>query len=403
MANDLLRREMLALGIKGSTLAALATAGFPMAAAAAPPESGGAGSLQRMWDEFSAMVGELRKQVDAPGVPDRPIDKVEGYRLLTRYLSLGFERYLEFSDPAFPAFYHGSRDGVRKYAGDNPDELYDHAPVSPAYEYRITGNMHDTLLLECGVYAGDAFLSGSPPVRLVDSLIEEDLTVTPGGDFEIVLGGQERKKNWLKVAPAGHDVTIRRYVRDPRKDQPRPLRIERISGDAQLKVLTEDTLREGLITAARWTRDNVRIWADYVNRRREKKLNQLVGFEDTGALGTPAGHRYLEGYWSVPDKKALVITLRPPAAKYWNFLIMNYWMESLEWRFGNKVYYNNFTVKPDRKGTVTFVIAHERPRREDLNWLETLGHYEGIMAMRVARYHGEMPTAESKLVNLSAV
>jgi hypothetical protein len=56
MTTDLLRREMLALGIKGSTLAALGTVGFPIAAAAATPESTGAGSLQRMWDEFSAMV-----------------------------------------------------------------------------------------------------------------------------------------------------------------------------------------------------------------------------------------------------------------------------------------------------------------------------------------------------------
>jgi hypothetical protein len=104
---------------------------------------------------------------------------------------------------------------------------------------------------------------------------------------------------------------FRTGLRDSRKDQPRPRRIERISGDAQLKVLTEDKLREGLLTAARWARENVRIWADYLDLRREKKFNRLLGFEDTGALGTPAGHRYLEGYWSVPDTKALVITLRP--------------------------------------------------------------------------------------------
>jgi hypothetical protein len=53
---------------------------------------------------------------------------------------------------------------------------------------------------------------------------------------------------------------------------------------------------------------------------------------DAGDLQTPKGIRYLEGYWSLAPGQALVLEFEPEPVPYWGFLIMNFWMESLEWR-----------------------------------------------------------------------
>lgn len=393
------RRKLLAFGAQGAAIAGLIGAAKPAAAADSGPVEQGS-----TWSEFTRLVGELGGEISAPGVPAREIDRAEGYRLFTRYLTCGLDYCLEYADPAYPAFFSFTRDGVRKYAGDNPDELYGHATVSPEYAYRIVGNIKETLLLECGVYSGNSFLDPTAkPVRLLTHLTEETLQVEADGRFEIFLGGPARAKNWLPLDPTASSLLVRRYLRDPLVDRPRALIIERLGGDFSPPPLTEAVVREGLLNAAKWARVNARIWADYVNRTKARKLNVLVGFEDNGELGAPAGHNYLEGYWAVPDGKALVLSFDPPKARYWNILAGNYWMESLEWRFGNGVNFNNLTSKVGKDGRVTYAIAHERPARPDVNWFETLGHYEGQMCLRAARMTAPLAKVDARLVDLKDV
>ena len=99
---------------------------------------------------------------------------------------------------------------------------------------------------------------------------------------------------------------------------------------------------------------NTRIWAKYVDRMRSTKKNVL---DETGLLGAPGGHKYLEGYWGVPPGKALRLQFTPPDCAYWSIVICNYWMETLEWRFGAKVNSNNYRTKLDRKGAAIRDLA----------------------------------------------
>ncbi len=80
---------------------------------------------------------------------------------------------------------------------------------------------------------------------------------------------------------------------------------------------------------------------------------------------------------------------------------MNYWMESLEWRFGNRVYATSFDTAADETGRIELVLAHKDPKIPGATWLETLGHSEGTMAFRFARCHNELAETTTELICLT--
>ncbi|CAM3047268.1 DUF1214 domain-containing protein [Prescottella defluvii] len=317
--------------------------------------------------------------------PDRQIDTAEGFRLFLRYLTIGIDQFVEHADPAFPAFYQKSRDGVRKYAGDSPAQLYDSSPVSGRYEYEVTGNMRETALIEFTVYSGDFSGSDQRPRRLVASITDEDLQVSDNGDFSIRLSRNATGPNTLALDDDGSSLSVRRYLRDPSTDRPRPLEIRRVSAGPDRPELGTEDLRRGMMRAADFASHNTAIWARWVADNRARKTNVLSPMHDSGDIHTPRGHRYCNGYWSIADGHALIISFTPPRDSYWSFVPMNYWMESLEWRFGNRVYATSLDAEPGPDGIVRLVMAATDPHLGDHLWIDTDGHTEGAMALRFGR------------------
>ncbi len=391
-------RRSLFGGGAGSILALAGLLSVPRGVSAQALSTGG------LWGAFASGVGQLGDVLSMPGVPQNAIDQAEGARLLARYLTLGLDFCLEYADPAFPALFQGTRDGVRKYAGDNPDETYLHATVSPEYTYRLTGSMRGALIAECGVYSGDAFLDPKAnPVRLLDFITEENITVGADGTFEILIGGDEKGgRNRLSLPPRATSLLMRCYHRSP-FETAAPMRIERVGAPAIPPPVNPADISRKLGLAARWARSNATIWANYVTERSRTKRNILTGFDDDGELGAPGGHKYLEGFWDVPADKALVLDFSPPDAVYWQVVICNYWMESLEWRFGAGVNVNNFDAVRRPDGSIRIVIAREKPRQPDVNWLATQNHTGGMICLRAARAKGPLPTVKSALVEASRV
>ena len=391
------RRTLIASGLAASvTMPGLAT--IAKASIAAEPAGSNA-----TWPQFAARIADFQSELASLGNPKRDVDVAEGYRIYSRYLSCAFEQCLENVDPAHPVFYRLTRDGYRKFAGDNPDEIYDTAKISPQHEYIVSGTMKDTLLIEIGIYSGDGFLTPGLAVKLLNSLTEEGLHLNGDGSFELVVGGAARAANWLPLAPGATTLLIRRYMKNASQTIGRPFAIERQGAPIPLEQASTADILARLNDSARWTSYNVKLWATFVDSTRAKHFNQLVEVNHGGNDGTPAGHAYLEGYWSIKPDEAILVSLEPPRAVYWNFLIMNYWMESLEWRFGNKSCYNNFEAKTAADGRVIFAISPDQPKRRDVNWVETLGHTEGPMALRAARAKGPFPIAEVQVVKRDAI
>ncbi|ARS26098.1 hypothetical protein [Sphingomonas sp. KC8] len=203
------------------------------------------------------------------------------------------------------------------------------------------------------------------------------------------------------MADDASSLLVRRYLRDPWKDRPRPLTIRRTSGNPVLPTLTSDHMSKAIAEAADFALWNVRTWAKWVLRDRDGKLNRFTGFDDTGDIYTPAGHRYLSGYWRLKPEEALLIDFVPPEGTYWSIVPMNFWMESFEWRFGNTVFASSFLNPPGKDGRVRLALAATNPNLPGVRWLETLGHSEGPMSFRLARHKGPMPQIDCKVISVA--
>lgn len=396
-------REMLDRRDFFSGTGALALAALGTSSALAQPAAdtlrpaGQANGLDLAMEHLGDVARRFSAEFASLGAPATDIDRAEGYRLFMRYLSIGIDSYIQFGDPAFPAFYQPSRDGVRKLAGDSPGQLYDKATVSGDYDYEVTGNMRETALIEFTLYSG-SLNTGSAKRRLIASLTDEQLVTDSNGDFTIRLSKVAKGPNLLRMADDASSLLVRRYLRDPWKDRPRPLTIRRTSGSPSLPALTSDHIGKAIEQAADFALWNVRTWASWVLRNRNKERNRFVGFDDSGDIYTPTGHRYLSGYWQLQPGQALLMEFVPPEGAYWTLVPMNFWMESFEWRFGNSVFGSSFLHTSGKDGRVRLALAETNPNLPGVSWLETLGHSEGPMSFRLARYPGPMPQVACKII-----
>lgn len=388
----------------GAGLVALAALGGAPAMAQASSgghvSSGDEAALAAGTMHLAEVIRRFPSEFAALGAPETALDMAEGYRLFIRYLTIGIDQYVQYGDPAFPAFNQNTRDGVRKFAGDSPEQLYDGASVSADHDYVITGNVRETALIEFTLYSG-ALNTGSKRRRLIASLTDETLKRDAGGNFTVHLNRKGEGENAVRLEPDASSLLVRRYLRDPRKDRPRALQIERVSAGPAFPPLQAEALGKAIAAAADFAMWNVKTWAKWVvERDRAVRINALGAFQDTGDIYTPAGHRYLSGYWQVPEDKALMIAFKPPQEAYWSFVPMNFWMESFEWRFGNRVFASSFTTPPGEDGYARFALASRDPGIKGVQWIETMGHGEGPMSLRMARYTGALPEVRCELVSL---
>ena len=354
-----------------------AGAQLEMAAAARSPSAS--------WSYLAEAMEDASATVDA--LAESELERREGYRMLARTLGLGFDRFLEFADPAAPDFFR-LQSATRKFAGDNPDQLYHAATIDGAHTYRIRGRWAGegvtTRLLELSVYGGGlSFDDDGAKRKLVGYLDERELEIDTDGRFEVVVGPAVTGKNTIRTSDEAQSLLVRRYFASPQRDDELPLSIELVGEDPSRVPLDARALAKGLIGSGVFLREVVKIWGGwYPDVRARHGANVLRPLVDEGDLLTPAGMHYLEGAWELAEDEALVLRFEPPDVPYWGFLPMNIWMESFEWRVA-PVSINGDTAVRAGDGSVTIVLAEQDPGHP--NWLATLGHRRGLMSMRVAR------------------
>lgn len=356
--------------------------------------------LAQTWQAAAGRFTEAADLIARYAPSLTPLDVAEGHRLFLRYLGIGIDSFIEHADPRFPVFYSKSRDGVRKFAGDSPSQLYDTAPISAGFEYRVTGSLRDVALIELGVYSGDLSGLNPAPRRLIDYLTEADLAPDGDGNFTLLLS-REPGEGRLRLEDDASVLSVRRYLRDPLRDRPAPLRIERLGEPLQHEPLTAEALAAGVEAASSFALANVSMWAQWVERLRTEPVNEIRPMPDDGDIYTPGGHSYLHGHWRLPTPgSALIIEFPAPAAPvYWSAVPMNYWLESFEWRFGDRVHATSHGTTPGADGMVRLVLAESDPGLTDHTWIRTLGHDAGPIAFRFARLAGDAPTVSCRLID----
>jgi hypothetical protein len=349
------------------------------------------------WDEFCDTLKAAGASLKFPGTPRDPFSQAEGHRYLARLTRAGLEGFLEDADPRAPILKRVVHETV-KMGADNPDNYYQNATISGAYEYRIVGNRGSVNYLAFGTQAGHYGQGGGlPPTGFLEG---SQLAVDANGDFTIALSTTPQAGNWLPMQPETGLLIVRQTFLDRATEQLANLRIERSDGPNQPLPLTAAEVDAGLRNASTLVAGASLLFAKWA-RDFQRHSNALPRFDQevSNQAGGDPNIAYYHSHWQLGSDEVLVIDVMPPACRHWNFQLNNYWMESLDYRFFT-VHLNKHTAKPEPDGSVRIVVAHRDPGVP--NWIDTVGHVSGTMCFRWVAAASQ-PVPQTRVVKLADV
>jgi len=347
----------------------------------------------KSWDEFCDSLKAAGAVVMAPGAPRDPFVQAEGYRYLSRVLRGGLENFLESSDPQAPRFItiaNGLRSGPVKLGSDNPDNLYENATIDGSRFYKIVGKRGTVFHLNFSVQAGQYGQPGG--LRTVSSLEAKELNLDKEDRFVIIVGPQDRSSgdgvNYMKTVtnPSHGMIMLRQTFGDRRKEKAAECQITCLEGYTIPAPLTCEHLDNALASTTLFVTAATGMFAKCA-RDFQHHTNQLPLFDQTlsNSVGGDPLIRYYHSYWHLKDDEALVIKVKPPPCRTWNFQVNNYWMESLDYRY-HRIHVNKFTAHYREDGSICIILTHNEPefnfKVAAYDYLTTDHHNHGTMTFR---------------------
>ena len=327
------------------------------------------------WSEFCrALEAAGRKVLDARAGDDE-LDRVEGYRLLTRFVRYGFEGFLEFADPLAPVLHCATHETI-KIIHENPDSLYLGARIDGRHSYRVWGKLGTASWMSFNVHAGAFGAGGRGTAGVLDA---QDLVLEPDRSFELFLGGPPREGNWLPLPSDASSLVIRENLADREREIPSQLQIERLDATEAPSPLTPERIDRALTTTIGFLNAITEMaleWGSFLEQHPNTFADSIPPaaepFRDPSIL-------FHVAWFALAEDEALVVDVVPPECDYWMFVVHNRWLESLDYRH-HRITLNdsNAVLEPD--GSLRVVVSHRDPKHP--NWLETAGHRHGTLGVR---------------------
>ena len=328
-----------------------------------------------VWAELCDALKAAGDVILAEGNPSDPLDRAEGFRMLSRLVRYGFESFLEFSDPLAPELVCSTHATI-KIIHENPDNIYLGSRIDGRHAYRVWGTRGTARWMSFNVHAGPFGAGGRGTAAALDA---RDLVVAADGTFELWLGGEQRSGNWMPLPADATSLIVRQSIADRTVEQPAALRIERVDAAEPPPPLDPARVERGLQMTALFVRtivDMATEWAGALART----PNQFVDVMPRAAsiFRDPSIH-FHAAYFQLEPDEALIVEAMPPACDYWMFALHNHWLESLDYRY-HRITLNDRTARLEPDGSVRIIVAHVDPGHP--NWLDTAGHARGTIGVR---------------------
>jgi hypothetical protein len=227
-----------------------------------------------------------------------------------------------------------------------------------------------------------------------------DMDIDEDGSIEIIVSQRKQAGNWLPMGADTNAINVRQTFQDRRTEQRAEIKIERIGSESERPTpLSPEKLDKALLGAMQFVKNTTGLfegWAEGFLATTNEVAPADQGF--CQAIGGDPNIFYFHSAWQLADDEALVIEAQDiPECQTWNFVLQNWWMESLDYRHHN-VHFNKHTAAYEEDGAVRIVVAHERPNHP--NWVETAGHNMGTLCWRWigAKEH---PPVSAKVIKFS--
>ncbi len=330
------------------------------------------------WREFCDLLADAGDAILAEGNPSDPLDRAEGFRMLSRLLRGALENKLEYGTASHPELICTCHETI-KIVAENPDNHYLGASLDGKYDYRITGTRGEAKWISFNLFSGAGFGGGGPGTGA--TLHQEQMEIEPDGSFEVVISQREHPGNWLRSEPDTRSLAIRQTFLDKRHQQHAEMRITRIDGDgAPPNPLTPEDLYNSLIYAGFYVKGVAQIGAQWATRQSQwpNIFTDEAEGEETSRFKDPQ-IKWHQAYFQLANDEALVIEVMPPQCEYWMIALHNHWMETLDY-IHHQTTLNCHSAQLEADGRVRFVVANRDPGVA--NWLDTAGHTRGTVGVR---------------------
>jgi hypothetical protein len=338
-------------------------------ATAADLESGAA------WAHLLTKLQAASATVLSDSVPRNPVDMAAGFRHLLVLLWIGIDDALRRESSPVLAVRPSNTDAVFKWGMDCPDCIYTGSGLRGGDTYRLWGNRGTAR------YVGLQSMAGMASTA---NVLLDEIELAPNGDFEMILSGDERPGNWLKIADDATQLVVRHFFYDWDTEVASSLSIEKLSGPPPAAASAppidpQTAMARQLVALGDFVEANLDFFLQFARPERPNTFNPPF---DGTAMGAAAENRPVMGSFQLAPDEALVVEVEPPQGLYWSYSIGNPWWETIDYgRHQSSL--NGHQAVVDDDGVLRVVIAHSDPGIA--NWLDTAGHSEGPVILRCVR------------------
>lgn len=363
----------------------------------------------RAWDDFCETLRRTGRMIDLFRDEVTELDRVEWYRFLSRYIRMGFERYVECSEPTRPRF----RDMTWRQSINFTSPLQDHLFadfVDGSADYVIAGNRGTLpyfVIASLGFEAPRDFAARDWATAGAAGLEEFDpaMVTTQGaiqsgqirfdaqGNFRIVASRNKPQggDDWLPMAASTSLLLVRGVYSTREGTVPARMQIARLDG-ASPRPIDAQFLCEALTKAAQATLAYAELarswWQDNLAQRPNTVRFSESLYMSNGGVRDDRFHGF--GAWECGPEEALIVRFTPIHCDFWTFQLCNIWQENLDNYEEGQGYIHKHGVRLQADGSVLMVIASQDPGCA-ATWVDPYGHTHGGWSFRLIKTYGKPP------------
>ena len=291
----------------------------------------------------------------------------------------------QHSDRRFPLLSE-STGPFTKMGLDNPDTIYYHANLADGAEYLVEGVRGTTTDLSFQVLQGN--YSASEVAGSATAFDDRDIEIAADGSFSFRMGpmrgeGAPPEPGYLGLAEGSSILSIREVFSDWDSETPGRIwltRTDTLGEENPKSDVTPEAMGKFYERAGKALVSRMHTWLAFPE--------WFFGEQEPNTFGAPrltpgglATQYSSAGRFALAPGQAMIVSVPASDAPYQGFQLGSPWYISLE-------YVDRQTSLTSRQahttdGMIHMVLAAENPGVA--NWIDTMGHAEGIMQFRWQR------------------
>jgi hypothetical protein len=270
------------------------------------------------------------------------------------------------------------------------DFNYRVAYVDAHHTYRMWGSVGTSRMMEFQVGAGpimpiDPAMRKAPLPRSTNFRLEQ-FDRADDGSFEVIIGGPERRGNWIGLDPTWEQYAIyaREAFYDWEREVPTELHIEALDGPRPTSFLHDE---ETFISRLRDMGNHLTYLAEFAAtdivdltlRTTNDELNVFAPSIAANNSGLNLVANFSNMVFDITDESALVIVVPRPAAPYWGITTGDTLLRTTDFVY-HQSSINGHQARVDDDGMIRVVLSARDPGVH--NWLDPVDVRLGVAQLR---------------------